>query len=214
MGHRCPNISHLLVEDRDHRLLISAWPQAFGARAQRGACAGIFVPASRSSLLIACLIALHRKEIGHLSQRFSNIDTTKARDLPRLFDVWESSIRATHSFLTEADIRSLSPLVVSELASFKPIHCLRNSGEKPYAFLGVADRKIEMLFVHAENRGNGAGRLLTEFAIQVLDACQVDVNEQNELAIGFYLHLGFRQTHRSPVDSFGNPFPILHLALQ
>ena len=137
-----------------------------------------------------------------------------ARDLPRLFEVWESSIRATHSFLTEADIRALSPLVKSELASFRPIHCLRNSDERPYAFLGVAHCKIEMLFVHAENRGNGAGRLLSEFAIQMLDADQVDVNEQNDLAIGCYLHLGFRQIHRSPVDGAGNPYPILRLALR
>jgi ribosomal protein S18 acetylase RimI-like enzyme len=50
----------------------------------------------------------------------------------------------------------------------------------------------------------------------VLHADSVDVNENegNDQAIGFYRHLGFRQIGRSPVDPAGNPFPILHLALQ
>jgi len=71
-----------------------------------------------------------------------------------------------------------------------------------------------MLFVHADHRGTGAGRLLTAFAIQALDADAVDVNEQNDLAIRFYESLGFRAIDRSPTDSAGNPFPILHMALR
>jgi putative acetyltransferase len=132
----------------------------------------------------------------------------------RLFEVWESSVRATHSFLTEADIQLLIPLVKTELAHSNPIYCLRNDDGKLFAFVGVSESKIEMLFVHAGNRGSGAGRLLSEFAIQVLHANGVDVNEQNVQAIGFYRHLGFRQIGRSPLDPSGNPFPILHLALQ
>ncbi len=45
-------------------------------------------------------------------QSFCAVDTTNARDLPRLFEVWESSVRGTHSFLSEDDIQ-LSPLVKS-----------------------------------------------------------------------------------------------------
>lgn len=71
-----------------------------------------------------------------------------------------------------------------------------------------------MLFVHAGNRGSEAGRLLSEFAIQVLHAYVVDVNEQNDQAIGFYRKLGFRQIGRSLFDSDRRRFPILHIALQ
>jgi putative acetyltransferase len=149
-----------------------------------------------------------------MSQLFSAITRTNAQDLPRLFEVWESSVRATHSFLTEPDIQSLIPLVKSELSKFGAIFCLREDDGKVYAFLGVAGSRIEMLFVHADNRGSGAGRLLSEFAIQMLHADSVDVNEQNDLAIGFYRHLGFRQIGRSPLDPAGNSFPILHMALQ
>ena len=158
------------------------------------------------------LVALLRNEA--LPSAFRAITKTNEQDLPRLFEVWESSVRASHAFLTEADIQSLIPLVKRELADFKPIHCLRAGDGKPFAFLGVAGFKIEMLFVHPGNRGSGAGRLLSEFAIKVLHASSVDVNEQNYQAIGFYRHLGFHRTGRSPLDPAGNPFPILHLALR
>jgi len=40
---------------------------------------------------------------------------------------------------------------------------------------------------------------------------RVDVNEQNQEALGFYNHLGYEVTGRSPIDGQGRPFPILHL---
>jgi len=39
----------------------------------------------------------------------------------------------------------------------------------------------------------------------------VDVNEQNQQAVGFYRRLGFEVEGRSEVDSMGKPFPLLHL---
>ena len=41
---------------------------------------------------------------------------------------------------------------------------------------------------------------------------RVDVNEQNVRAVGFYERLGFRQIGRSPLDSAGMPYPLLHLS--
>ena len=103
-----------------------------------------------------------------MSQSLCTVDTANFTDLPPLFEVWESSVRATHSFLSEDDIQLLGPLVKAELSSFSPIHYLRNKDGEAFAFLGVAGSKIEMLFVHAAHRGTGAGRLLSEFAIRVL----------------------------------------------
>jgi putative acetyltransferase len=37
-------------------------------------------------------------------------------DLPRLFDVWHLSVRATHDFLADSDIAFLVPFVRDELA--------------------------------------------------------------------------------------------------
>lgn len=148
-----------------------------------------------------------------MSESFPEVTRVVEADLPRVFEVWESSVRATHVFLTEADIQFLIPLVREGLAHFSPMYCLRNEAGNVIAFLGVAGSKIEMLFVHPNHRGIGAGKTLTMFAIQVLGANLVDVNEQNDQAVGFYQHLGFRQFSRSALDSSGKPFPILHMEL-
>ena len=39
---------------------------------------------------------------------------------------------------------------------------------------------------------------------------ELDVNEQNPDAVDFYRRRGFEQVGRSPVDSDGRPFPLLH----
>lgn len=141
------------------------------------------------------------------------ISTATEADLPRLFDVWASAVRATHTFLAEEDIDRLSPLVRDGLAAFRPIHCLRDPRGEAFAFLGVYEGKIEMLFVHAEHRGQGAGRSLVRHAVEALGAARVDVNEQNVQAIGFYEHLGFQTFARSDLDAAGFPYPILHMRL-
>lgn len=142
------------------------------------------------------------------------VTVATSADGPRLLAVWESAVRATHHFLTEADIQALISVVREVLATFAPIHCLRAADGVPYAFMGVAEGKIEMLFVDAAFRGRGAGKALVQFAIAKLGATAVDVNEQNPAAVGFYQHLGFQVGRRSPLDSQGRPFPILQLSLQ
>lgn len=135
-------------------------------------------------------------------------------DLSRLFEVWESSVRATHAFLTEADLQALVPLVREGLPAFGPIHVLRDDRGAVCAFLGIDGSKVEMLFVHADHRGRGVGARLLAFAVETLGATEVDVNEQNPQAVGFYLRQGFRIVGRSPLDGQGRPFPLLHLALE
>ncbi|MDE5944454.1 MAG: GNAT family N-acetyltransferase, partial [Rikenella sp.] len=79
------------------------------------------------------------------------------------------------------------------------------------AFLGTADAGIEMLFVAPAERGRGIGRELVLHAVRTLGCRRVEVNEQNEQAVGFYLRMGFRQTGRTAVDGEGLPYPILRL---
>ncbi|MGK5041944.1 GNAT family N-acetyltransferase [Janthinobacterium sp. GB1R12] len=139
-----------------------------------------------------------------------------AADLPRLFDVWHLSVRATHDFLADSDIAFLMPFVRDELARVtaeRLLHVLRADDGAAYAFLCIEHAKIEMLFVHPDQRGSGAGRTLVQYAITALGATTVDVNEHNTQAHGFYRHLGFIGESRSECDPFGKPFPILHLKL-
>jgi putative acetyltransferase len=134
-------------------------------------------------------------------------------DLPRLLEVWETSVRATHLFVDEEHIQTFIPLVQQELATTAPLYCLRDADGRVFAFMAVVGSKIEMLFVAPQQRGNGAGRKLVEYAVNCLGANAVDVNEQNSQAVGFYERLGFRCAGRSENDPLGNPFPILKMRL-
>jgi putative acetyltransferase len=70
-----------------------------------------------------------------------------------------------------------------------------------------------MLFVDARYIGKGVGKLLLLHAITNLHVTRVDVNEQNEKALQFYEHFGFKVTSRSELDGSGKPYPILHMQL-
>ncbi len=133
-----------------------------------------------------------------------------------LLDVWESSVRATHDFLAEKDIRFLRPYVEQGLTAVPRLFCMAiPQGEdlRPVAFLGMEGDGIEMLFVHADYRNIGIGSALMAEAL-ARGARRVDVNEQNPQALGFYQRMGFEVVSRNAVDGLGLPFPILHMKLK
>ena len=80
--------------------------------------------------------------------------------------------------------------------------------------MGLSDELIEMLFVNPGEQGKGYGKRLLEYAIQKKQMDKVDVNEQNEKALSFYLHMGFPIIGRDETDGMGKPYPILHLQLK
>ncbi|WP_043645567.1 acetyltransferase [Fundidesulfovibrio putealis] len=134
-------------------------------------------------------------------------------DFQALAELWEASVRATHSFLSEEDIRFFKPLMVESYLPAVELHCARDESGIIVGFIGTAGNKIEMLFVAPEHFGKGIGKLLLSHAVNDLRATAVDVNEQNPSALGFYEHLGFVITGRSPVDGAGKPYPLLHMRL-
>ncbi len=134
-------------------------------------------------------------------------------DYPELIDVWEASVRATHTFLQEQDIAFLRPLIFEQYFDAVALRCAKNETGQILGFCGVADGKLEMLFVSPESRGQGVGSALCAHAIREMGVTSVDVNEQNPQALGFYEHIGFKVIGRSPVDAMGKPFPLLHMTL-
>lgn len=131
----------------------------------------------------------------------------------RATQVWEASVRATHDFVTDADIALFRPLVHASFGEIRHLAVLRDDNELLVGFVGVEGDKVEMLFLDPAVRGQGGGRLLLQHAVTVFGATTVDVNEQNPQAVGFYLHEGFHQVGRSALDGLGKPYPLLHLAL-
>jgi putative acetyltransferase len=134
-------------------------------------------------------------------------------DYLEIIEVWEASVRATHHFLQEENIQFFKPLILNEYLKAVQLWCVRNDNHAIVAFLGVAANNLEMLFIHPSARGIGIGKKLLQFSIQELKVNKVDVNEQNQQAVGFYTRLGFEIIGRSDTDGLGKPFPILHMEL-
>lgn len=131
----------------------------------------------------------------------------------QLVGLWDRSVRVSHGFLTGSDIEQLRP-VVRQAVQEIPVLTIAIDGEEIVGFMGVAERKIEMLFVSPEYIGKGVGGRLLRYAISEQGAQYIDVNEQNPLATSVYEHFGFRVYERSATDDQGNPFPILRMKLK
>ena len=128
----------------------------------------------------------------------------------RLLHIWEASVRASHRFLAESDINRFIPQVENALLQIETLWVMQDN-LLPVGFMGVQERKIEMLFLHPAYIHKGLGRMLVERALRELQVEYVDVNEQNSGAAKFYGRMGFETFNRNEYDNEGNHFPILEM---
>lgn len=140
-----------------------------------------------------------------------NISKVDSSEFALLTEIWEQSVRATHDFLSEADIQDLKPKVLNDYLPLMALRAYRDEERRILGFIGALNGKIEMLFIAPDSRGKGAGKALIEYAVDIMAAHELDVNEQNPQALGFYQRMGFQVTGRSELDGQGNPFPLLHM---
>lgn len=133
--------------------------------------------------------------------------------ISELTAVWESSVRATHTFLTDKDIIELRPFVETGLKEIDNLIVVYENCN-PIGFMGVAQRKVEMLFLDPACIGKGIGKSLITKAIHEYEVLYVDVNEQNPHAVEFYKHFGFVEFDRTEFDEQCRPFPILKMKLR
>ena len=147
-----------------------------------------------------------------MSVGYSSIDAYKEGYRQQLLEVWERSVLATHKFLNPSDFEEIKALVQAIDFNLFEVYCLLDA-DKVFGFIGVADKKIEMLFLLPEYFGSGYGKMLVTFAVQQLGANKVDVNEQNTNATNFYKHLGFETYERSEKDDQGKNYPLLRMKL-
>lgn len=130
-------------------------------------------------------------------------------DYSQLMAVWESSVKATHHFLKPEDFEFYK-MIIPDYFPNVDLYVI-SSGEKIYAFMGISDDNLEMLFVSADSRAKGYGKSLLMYALNKLNVKKVDVNEQNTRAVGFYERFGFKVIGRSEKDSMGKDYPILKM---
>ena len=133
--------------------------------------------------------------------------------LKNLLEVWEDSVKATHTFLSNEEIENIKKYVPQALKNVTHLIVAENENNIPIAFMGIEGTKLEMLFVKNNERGKGIGKKLLNYGIEKYNVNELTVNEQNPKARGFYEHLGFKVYKRSDKDEQGNPYPILYMKL-
>lgn len=129
----------------------------------------------------------------------------------KLLSVWESAVRATHLFLSPDAIETIKAFVPQALAVVPRLIVAEDDGGCPLGFLGISEKKVEMLFIADEYRSRGIGSALLGYGIEQYGVNDLAVNEQNPLAKGFYEHLGFIVYKRTEFDEQGNAYPLLYM---
>lgn len=129
----------------------------------------------------------------------------------QLLEVWEDSVKATHLFLSNEEIKNIKEYVPQAISGVSHLVIIENESQEPIAFMGIEDTKLEMLFIKNSERGKKLGKQLLNYGIENYNVNELVVNEQNPKAKGFYEYMGFKTYKRSELDEQGNPYPILYM---
>lgn len=126
-----------------------------------------------------------------------------------LLQIWERSVRAAHLFLSDAEVNRIKEYVPRAFEGVE--HLIVAEAEKPVAFMGTQNGRLEMLFVAPEERGRGIGRQLLQYGVENYGVFEVTVNEQNPQAVGFYERMGFETYKQTDTDEEGALYPLLYM---
>lgn len=143
--------------------------------------------------------------------RIIEVNERNAVLIQNLLDVWESSVKATHLFLSEEERNKIKQYVPQAFTGVPVLLVAEKEDGTPAGFMGIAEQMLEMLFISNESRGNGIGKMLLQYGIDNYSVNELAVNEQNPLAKGFYEHMGFEVYRRTELDEQGNPYPLLYM---
>lgn len=138
---------------------------------------------------------------------------SRATDGDALVDLWRRAVNATHDFLSADDRQAIDAEVAGFLPQ-APLVVAADDQDQPQGFMLINGSHMEALFIDPDVRGTGIGRQLLLHALALHPQLTTDVNAQNGQAVGFYQRMGFTETGRSPLDSQGRPYPLIHLRHQ
>lgn len=141
--------------------------------------------------------------------RIYEIQNRNPLQMKELLRVWEDSVRATHLFLSDAEVKRIKKYVPYALENVE--HLIAAEAENLVAFMGIQNKRLEMLFVAPEEREKGIGKQLLQYGFRTYGIREVTVNEQNQQAVGFYEYMGFETYKRSDLDEQGGPYPLLYM---
>ena len=139
------------------------------------------------------------------------IDYRPPNLVEQLINLWKKTVKASHNFLSEDEIQQIKKYVPEALNNIPHLIVAKDDFDTPIGFMGIAENKLEMLFVADSERGKGIGKALIKYGISNYNINELTVNEQNPLAREFYEHMGFYVYKRTDLDEQGNPYPILYM---
>ena len=143
--------------------------------------------------------------------KINEVQTRTPELIRRLTAVWEASVRATHDFLSDAEIERIRGYVPQALGGVEHLVVAEQADGVPVGFMGVEGDRLEMLFLAPDARGAGLGRKMLAYGIAKDGVRELTVNEQNPQAVGFYRHMGFETYQRTEKDEQGGPYPLLYM---
>ncbi len=73
----------------------------------------------------------------------------------QLLEVWEDSVKATHLFLSNEEIKNIKKNVPQAISGVSHLVIIENESYQHIAFMGIEDTKLEMLFIKNSERGKG-----------------------------------------------------------
>ena len=135
---------------------------------------------------------------------------SRPEDGQRVVAIWAAAVDATHDFLSAEDRAAIGREVEAFLPG-APMTVAVDRRDRPVGFMLIQNGRLEALFVDPEHHDAGIGRMLIEYALAVHPLLDLDVNEQNAQALGFYRHMGFDPVGWSATDSQGRPYPLVHM---
>ena len=97
--------------------------------------------------------------------------------IEQLLNVWESSVKATHLFLSESEIENIKKYVPQALKEIPFLIIAENENQIPIGFMGIVEQHLEMLFISPEERGKGLGKELLKYGIKKYSINDLAVNE-------------------------------------
>ena len=97
-----------------------------------------------------------------------NIIEVTDRDLliKQLLDIWESSVKGTHFFLSRNEIENIKKYVPQALKEVPHLIIIEKENHIPVGFMGIVNQHLEMLFISDKERGKGFGKKLLRYGIE------------------------------------------------
>ena len=154
---------------------------------------------------------MNKKESGINDMKIVEVKERDPILIQNLLAVWESSVKATHLFLSDDERNQIKQYVPQALTDVPVLVAAENENRNPVGFMGIAEQMLEMLFVSNESRGQGIGKQLLQYGMDKYSVNELAVNEQNPLAKGFYEHMGFAVYKRTELDEQGDTYPLLYM---